>query len=241
MNPIFLMLIVGFLALLIILQIIFIRNRIKEFKSQIMDKTLDVSKTARDIAQSESKFRVYGITVDLALTKTITTSPQALLFAIKEIVTRDSVSLPYVCDSGSLTVPSKIDKISILVLQPNAGSTTMVRDILNKEIRYILFNSEVYMIDTFPSLLSDTIIPFFNEQKMDRIADSLSSKFVVVLYALANHTPDSYESITADCSFSILPFMGEIRKKVDAGTFFNAMPNIMDNVANVHVVGYKTL
>lgn len=241
MKTVFLALILGFLALVVTLQIVFIRNRITKLNDSMIEKSTEVSKSAKSLAQAESKLRIYGITVDMKLSKIIATSPKTLQMLIKDVSTREEISVPYVCDTGALSVPAKIDKVSVLILHQNSGSTALVRDIANKEIRYILFNNEIFQVNVFTDLLSEVIIPYFTEQKLAPIASQLENMYAVVVYSLANHTPNYNEALTQDCEFSIVPFIGSINKKVSPDDLFDIMPSSIDTVINTHIVGYKTL
>jgi len=237
----------AFLFVLIIIQVIFIRMRLSKIKTDLVIKQVDAQKEAISSATSESKLRVYAITVELDLTSKLGIAmPESFQEALVTRVTEKPMSLPFVCDFGVKSFDVRITKVAFLVLASGAGSEALSRDIANNEINYVMIQQEVYKAVFDQSIKDDVIVPYYQNQNMLDTADAFNDSIVITLLSLANNEPteSSAELEHNVCNFIMQPFMGKIVLKGGSGNVIDTVSQIIGAPGKslpLHVVGYRAL
>ena len=237
----------AFLFTIIIIQVVFIRMKLSKIKTDLVIKQIDAQKDAITSATSESKLRVYAITVELDLTSKLGIAmPESFRESLVSRMTERPMSLPFVCDYGVKSFDVRITKVAFLVIATGAGGEALARDIANNEINYVMVQQEVYKAVYDPSIKDDVIVPYYQGQNMLDTADAYNDSIVITLLSLANNEPlvGSAELEHNVCNFIMQPFMGKIVLKGGQGNVIDTVSQIIGAPGKslpLHVVGYRAL
>lgn len=217
------------------------------FRVDSVSNELDAQKDVIVAATSESKLRIYAITVALDLTEKLGLAiPEAIRDPMVNLVTSQPMSLPYVCDGGVRSIDVKITKVAFIVIASNPGGEALVRDIANNEVNYIMIQQEVYKVVYTPSLKDDYVVPYFQNQNMLETANAFNDNIIIAMLSLANNEPlvpdtDIEHNV---CNFAMQPFMGDIVLKGGNGRVIDTTSQIIRAAGKslpIHVIAYRAL
>lgn len=242
MVPVAIVVTVILLFILLVLQMAYIRTRIFSLQQTLSTKDADVQTQARSMMVTENKMRIYALVLDLDASSIIALGKDRLAESVHRDCQIPSLTLPYVCDANVFSVPATINKLAVLICKDTPGSQSLMRDLQAGEVKYLILSQEVYMVQYIPTLRDKILIPYFQEEHQNTIANSLMDKVPFVLYSIANHTIATDETSSFDeCLFAMQPFIGSIRTKSGTKKLMDPRTDIL-NVSNtiypIHVIGY---
>lgn len=224
------------LGLAIVLQLLYIHTQLQITRDSILQKGYEAKQLAVEVSQQESRMRIYSIIIDFKTTRLIRGRK---ITEIQTQLNKTKTSLPYVCDTDVKSFQATFNKVGLLVTNVTEGSSSLMTDISNGHVVYVVISNKVYMI-TIDNEVRNILDVFDVNGDVD-----FSNKYLFILYSIANHDLVDKTNFDSSCRFVIHPFMGTIIK--NSGSDYNIDLNVElfpDNPSDevlTHIVGYRTV
>lgn len=240
------------LLLLIILQIIYIRVKLSSMKDSIHVKDMSIRKQYSEQAKSKNQLQVYGVKIDCKCTSALNDKYSVIGNQLLELTAPKQFMIPHVCPNqdGVKHLNVNVKKMGFLILIPNTASQKLLNDIEVGEVRYVVLNSQFFLVHHFDKQDVANLKQIVKEADIPHASNVIENRDIVFLYVL-----DSKFSVpifdpnidTTNCVIQLSTFLNPhntIRDFNDHNLldlqavigYTNAFQQIP-----VHVLGYKLL
>ena len=226
------------IVILIILQIVWIRSRLESIQNQGREKELTMKTEISQRMDVKNRLQIYSLIVD-AYSTSILNNPTFRYFKeLKPFFAPKIMSLPYVCGNGVWSKQTMMNKAGILITDMNHGALALQEDILQDSVKYIIINSQMFLVD-MPRKddLKEKIISF----DLENISSVIYDRCIFILYPVKSSYNTMVDVDDGKCSVEINTFLGSVNSmdfdKSDMGTVigFGKSTSMMPT----HVLGYK--
>ena len=229
------------LIILCILQIVWVRVKVSSFHSTSLKKELSLKQQVVASMSATNYLQVYSVLIDTWLTRELNNPSHTFSTTIRNEVAPRKFSLPYVCSTKYASLDVDCNGVGFIVMQRSDGSSRIIQDIRNGEVRYVLIQNKVY-------------VAYYEEDAVNGIKDHLSEVYdtlkerdIIMIYALT--IPQNFVYEPADgskCSMSLSVFMGSLSGISEMVSKHPTAINVdsvigqssLSRVA-MHILGYK--
>ena len=192
-------------ALLIftVAQILLLRSRIRGMYTQMATSEDRIKTSMLDSVDATNKLQVYGVKINNAFTKLLTSYSVAFDLA-KPFLLPYSRFYTLTCEKKIRTKEVKYTAAAIMVLEDNSASLQLQKDILNGNIRYLLVSNVLFDVRHSPAIEDELKKALTNDKKLSLLFRGIHSYRMIMLYS------PQYETSTATCTFDPKLFTGPV-------------------------------
>ena len=235
------MILAAFTGLLIILilfiffQFLYIRIKLKNIDNSQITMVKDTTNMLWGKLQIRANIRAYSVTIDSAFT-TLMNNPGDFNNDLIGSIPLYQFILPYTCAGTVTPTPVTMPDVYFLAIVNSGGGGSMITDLLNNVINYVVFSNKVYYVATVSNFQTRLLQPLLTTYN---ISHDYSNMLFCYIYDLTTNVP--VDTISQQCTFQLGSIFTDISYKpdnYDSYTTFQSM--VLSNSVN-HVFGYNTV
>lgn len=224
------------LIIFIFFQFLYIRIKLQSIDKSQLTMVKDTTDALWGKLQIRSNFRAYSITFDTPFTVTMNI-PGDFKNDLMGSIPAYQMLLPYTCAGVVTPTPVNLPNVYFLGIINSGGGSSMITDLLNNVINYIIISNKVYYVSTLSNFQTRVLQPLMTKYNINP-TNNFNNMLFCFIYDLATNVPVT--AISDQCTFQLGSIFTSISNKPDNydsyGTFQSV---VLANSVN-HVFGYNT-
>lgn len=238
--------IVIFFLLAISLQVIYLHFKIRTTQDMVLNKSYKANSAATNVAHDENRLKIYSCLIKLKIITRIFQDADDLKPLIQPALSRIKSYIPLSCDREVKNVQVTYNKIGVLVLYKNEGSSDIYDNISTQKIHYLIINKRVYGVEINEEM-KNILLKFYKND--NEIMNELKNNIILFLLPLKNFDLKP-NAIKEDeyCRYDLSPFIGDCPTRTNNEIFIDLQNEVVYNLdmlgvnqLPIQIIGYRTL
>ena len=230
----------GFLIILIIcifFQFLYIRIKLQTIDNSRLTMVKDTTNVLWGKLQTRANIRAYSNTLDTAFT-TFMNTPGDFKNDLIGSIPLNQFILPYTCAGTVTPTPVNMPDVYFLGIINSSGGSSMITDLLNNVINYVVFSNKVYYIATVSNFQTSILQPLMTTYNITP-NNNYNNMLFCYIFDLTTNVP--VNAISQQCTFQLGSIFNDISYKPDNYDSYATFQNtVLLNSVN-HVFGYNTI
>lgn len=229
-----------------ILQVVWIRQRIRSLENDGYKKEAQIRSEVTDNAFVANRLQVYGLVVDCEATTVLNNTSLAVFETILPHSTPRTFNITHVCKDGVKSFNVDVNKVGFLVVKLNDGAENLRSDVLSQRVQYVVLENQQFLISYEQGPAQTELyasLKTFGLEQLYHIED----RAIFFLYAMRSTYnklkdlppgPDNACSIDMKSFYGVTHLIDDSSKAIDLKTIigYNSYKEVP-----LHVLGFKIM